>query len=206
MMTGVGNKATLYDANDVETVQLLGNEAWRIVRRQRAEKALRIANQVVNASPVVCFRWAAVEGWPVVFVSENVRQWGYLPADLLAGHPPFAELVHPDDLARVVDEVTSNTAAGCAGYEQEYRIVTPENQLIWVVDRTNVLRDAEGKVVFYDGVLTDITERKKQQLTLARNLSEQRELNRRLEEAHSQLLQSEKWRRSASWRRVLPMS
>ena len=192
MMTGVGNKATLYDANDVETVQLLGNEAWRIVRRQRAEKALRIANQVVNASPVVCFRWAAVEGWPVVFVSENVRQWGYLPADLLAGHPPFAELVHPDDLARVVDEVTSNTAAGCAGYEQEYRIVTPENQLIWVVDRTNVLRDAEGKVVFYDGVLTDITERKKQQLTLARNLSEQRELNRRLEEAHSQLLQSEK--------------
>jgi hypothetical protein len=58
MMTGVGNKATHYDANDVETVQLLGNEAWRIVRRQRAEKALRIANQVVNASPVVCFRWA----------------------------------------------------------------------------------------------------------------------------------------------------
>jgi len=192
MMTGVGNKAGLYTGMDVETVQLLGNEAWRIVRRQRAEKALQIANQVVSASPVVCFRWAASEGWPVVFVSENVRQWGYLPADLQSGNPPFAELVHPDDLPRVIEEVTTKTGAGCAGYEQEYRIVTPDNRLIWVVDRTKVLRDAAGKVLFYDGVLTDITDRKTQQLALARNLSEQRELNHRLEEAHNQLLQSEK--------------
>ncbi len=192
MMTGVGNKPDLYSENDVETVQLLANEAWRIVRRLRAEKALCIANQVVNASPVVCFRWAASEGWPVVFVSENVRQWGYAAADLQAGIPLFADLIHPDDLSRVTDEVTSQTADGAAGYEQEYRIVTPENRLIWVVDRTNVQRDAEGKVLFYDGVLTDITDRKIQQLAIARNLTEQRELNRRLEEAHSQLLQSEK--------------
>lgn len=192
MMTGVGNKPGLYSEKDVETVQLLGNEAWRIVRRQRAEKALQIANQVVSASPVVCFRWAASEGWPVVFVSENVQQWGYQAADLQAGHPPFAELVHPDDLPRVMEEVKTKSAAGCAGYEQEYRIVSPENHLIWVVDRTKVLRDADGKVLFYDGVLTDITDRKTQQLALARNLSEQRELNRRLEEAHNQLLQSEK--------------
>ncbi|MDZ4315824.1 MAG: PAS domain S-box protein [Azonexus sp.] len=192
MMTGVGNKPGLYTEKDVETVQLLGNEAWRIVRRLRAERALRIANQVVNASPVVCFRWAASESWPVVFVSENVRQWGYTQADLQAGNPPFSALVHPDDLARIVDEMTTKAAAGLAAYEQEYRIVTPENKLIWVVDRTNVRRDAEGKVLFYDGVLTDITDRKIQQLALARNLTEQRELNRRLEEAHSQLLQSEK--------------
>ena len=192
MLTGVGNKQVDYSNEDVETVQLLGNEAWRIVRRQRAERALKIANQVVNASPVVCFRWAPSAGWPVIFVSENVRQWGYLPADLQAGQPPFAEIVHPDDLRRVLDEVISKTVAGSAGYEQEYRIVTPENQLIWVVDRSIVRRDAAGNVLFYDGVLTDITERKSQQLALAKNLGEQKELNRRLEEAHDQLLQSEK--------------
>ena len=192
MMTGVGNKPDLYSEKDVETVQLLGNEAWRIVRRLRAEKALRIANQVVNASPVVCFRWAPSEGWPVVFVSENVRQWGYAAADLQAGKPPFADLIHPDDLSRVIDEMMRQTACGAAGFEQEYRIVTPENRSIWVVDRTNVRRDADGNILFYDGVLTDITDRKIQQLALARNLTEQRELNRRLEEAHNQLLQSEK--------------
>lgn len=192
MLTGVGNKSGLYTETDVETVQLLGHEAWRIVRRQRAEKALKIANQVVNASSVVCFRWVAMAGWPVVFVSENVQQWGYTAAALQAGQPSFAELVHPDDLPRVINEVTSRAVSGCNAFTQEYRIVTPENRLIWVIDRTIAQCDASGNVMFYDGVLTDITERKAQQLALAKTLSEQRELNRRLEEAHNQLLQSEK--------------
>src|SRR6185369_2990242 len=55
MMSGVGNKPELYTDFEVETVQLIGNETWRIVRRQRTENELRLAMQVVNASPVVCF-------------------------------------------------------------------------------------------------------------------------------------------------------
>ena len=148
--------------------------------------------QVVNASPVVCFRWAARDGWPVVFVSDNVAQWGYAAGRLIAGDPPFAALVHPDDLERVAGEVTRLTAAGMAQYEQEYRLVTADQRVIWVLDRTIVQRQPDGQVAYYDGVLTDITERKEQQLLQARNLHDQQQLNKRLEEANNQLLQSEK--------------
>ncbi|NHC06459.1 PAS domain-containing protein [Azonexus fungiphilus] len=192
MMAGVGNKDADYDAYDVETVQLIANETWRIVRRQRADKALRLAMQVVNASPAVCFRWSASNGWPVVFVSDNVRQWGYSPAQLQSGQPDFASIVHPDDLPRIVQEVMRHTAEGVPGYEQEYRLITAEKQVIWVVDRTQVTRDEHGLPVFYDGVLTDISERKRQQQQLAENLAHQQQLNKRLEEANNQLLQSEK--------------
>ena len=162
MMAGVGNKADDYDAFDVESAQLIANETWRIVRRRRLERALRVATQVVNASPVVCFRWAASPGWPVAFVSENVLQWGYKVEKLLAGQPPFAEIIHPDDLQRVIEEVTVKSAAGELAYEQEYRLLTTENKVIWVVDRTVVQRDMNGAPIFYDGVLTDITALKKQ--------------------------------------------
>ncbi len=192
MVTGVGNKATPYTETDIDTVRLIANETWRIARRARTDQALQLANQVVNASPVVCFRWQATNGWPVAFVSENVRQWGYTPAQLIAGRPLFADIVHPDDLARVADEVLRHTAAGASSYEQEYRIVTAEKKLIWVVDRTQVIRDDLNLPVFFDGVLTDITERKKQQLLLADNLKQQRALNKRLEDANNQLMQSEK--------------
>ncbi len=192
MMTGVGNKARNYSDYDIETVQLIGNEVWRIARRNRAEKSLLQATQVVNASPVVCFRWAAKEGWPVTFVSENVKQWGYAAADIMAGRPPYADLVHPDDLWRVADEVARRTATGVACYEQEYRILTPNNGVIWVVDRTNVHRNEAGEPEYFDGVLTDITERKRQQIELSETLAQQKSLNKRLEEANNQLLQSEK--------------
>ncbi len=192
MMTGVGNKAHEYTPYDVETVQLIGNETWRIVRRQRTELALRLATQVVNASPVVCFRWEASTDWPVVFVSENVTQWGYTPEELKAQHPPFSEMVHPDDLGRVAAEVARHSATGLNRFEQEYRVLTGDNRVIWVIDRTVVRRDTEGNPTFYDGVLTDITERKRQELMLANTLVQQQALNKRLEEANNQLLQSEK--------------
>lgn len=85
MILGVGNRSTPYLPVDVETAQLIGSETWRIVQRQRSERALQAASQVVNASPIVCFRWRATDGWPVEYVSDNVRQWGYSPEDLLAG-------------------------------------------------------------------------------------------------------------------------
>ncbi len=192
LLTCLVGKAEPYSLQDVETIQLMANAAWRIASQQRAEQALRIATQVVNASPVVCFRWRAAEGWPVVFVSDNVSHWGYTVAGLIAGQPSFAEMVHPDDLARIGEEVTRYTAEGRNDYLQEYRLLTGDGRCIWVSDRTQVLRNAAGGVDFYDGVLTDITERRAQTEELTATLAAQRQLNKRLEEAHNQLLQSEK--------------
>ncbi len=192
MILGVGNRSTPYLPVDVETAQLIGSETWRIVQRQRSERALQAASQVVNASPIVCFRWRAVEGWPIEYVSDNVRQWGYSPEDLLAGDPPYTEMVHPDDLARIIAEVKVNTAAGATGYEQEYRLLTADGRVLWVVDRTRVVRGPDNKPQYYDGVVTDITERKQRQSELTAALGEQRKLNKRLEEANNQLMQSEK--------------
>ena len=56
VMTGVGNKAMDYTAADVETVQLIADAIWRIVRRKRAETALRenlaLFRATIEASPV----------------------------------------------------------------------------------------------------------------------------------------------------------
>ncbi|NEX21057.1 PAS domain S-box protein [Thiorhodococcus mannitoliphagus] len=41
MMVGVGNKVMPYSDRDVETLQLIANEIWRIVRQRRAEQELR---------------------------------------------------------------------------------------------------------------------------------------------------------------------
>lgn len=41
MMLGVGNKAANYERFDVESLQLLGNDLWRIARRGRLEAALK---------------------------------------------------------------------------------------------------------------------------------------------------------------------
>jgi PAS domain S-box-containing protein len=41
LILGVGNKTSAYEAADVERVQLIGNDLWRIARKARVEKALQ---------------------------------------------------------------------------------------------------------------------------------------------------------------------
>ena len=192
LLLGVAGKASEYSGSDLETLQLLGTELWRIVQRRSLERDLQATRQVVEASPMVCFRWRAEAGWPVEYVSDNVRRWGYEPEALRSGALRFADLILPEDLARVSHEVARHTAEGRNGYVQEYRILDAEGRVFWVEDSTRVLRDAQGHPAFYDGVLSDIDERKRHAERLTEALATQQALNQRLEEAHNQLLQSEK--------------
>ncbi len=45
--------------------------------RIREHATLDTTAQILDASPTVLFRWANAPGWPLEFVSENVRQFGY---------------------------------------------------------------------------------------------------------------------------------
>ena len=131
-----------------------------ITERKLTQEALRQANLVVENSPMVLFRWRASEGWPVEMVSRNVSQFGYTPEELLSGAVPFAAMVHPEDRERVAREVEEYSAGGADRFRQEYRIVTKDGGVHWVDDRTVVERNLDGQIVYYQGIVVDMTERK----------------------------------------------
>ncbi|WP_158611830.1 EAL domain-containing protein [Guyparkeria sp. SCN-R1] len=141
---------------------------WRLRRvsairgRRLAEtrRALETAHEVIEASPVVLFRWLPRPGWPVAFVSGNVSRWGYTAEEFLDGSRHFADIVHPDDMERVDAEVEERLAAGATAYRQEYRILHADGTPRWVGDLTHVFRDEHGQVERIEGVVTDITEQR----------------------------------------------
>ena len=149
---------TLKDLAEMAKTELSLAEADAL--RAKSEAALRQTNMVVENSPAVLFRWQAAEGWPVVYVSENIRQFGYTPEELLSGTIPYATIVHPDDLERVAQEVADHSASGVEEFTQEYRLLTRDGEVRWTDDRTVIERDAEGNITHYQGIVLDITERR----------------------------------------------
>ncbi|MRR05437.1 MAG: PAS domain S-box protein [Deltaproteobacteria bacterium] len=141
--------------------------AHDITKRKQAQEALKKANLILESSPVVLFRWRADNEWPVEMVSGNVIQFGYTPEELLSGMVSFSSLVYHEDLQRVVAEVQDYTCRGETRFEQEYRIVTKEGDIRWVDDRTVVERDAAGKATHYQGIVIDITDRKRTENVIA---------------------------------------
>ncbi len=139
------------------------------VARDRIQELLRIQEEqlrIINTSPAVSFLWRAEENWPVDMVSENISQFGYTRDDFLTGRVLYSAIIHPEDLGRVGSEVEYNSTHGIDDYSQEYRISAKDGTLFWVDDYTHIRRDASGKITHYEGVVLDITERKRAQEAL----------------------------------------
>ncbi len=74
-----------------------------LLERQRALET------VINNSSMVVFLWKAEKYWPTIYVSENVRQFGYAPEDFISGRVLYGKIVHPEDLL-LVDWNSKRTA------------------------------------------------------------------------------------------------
>lgn len=158
--------------------RILRNEAGEMVvslssgddvtEHRRAEASLRELEFIVEHSPAIAFLWRAAEGWPVEYVSDNVRQFGYTPDDLTSGTIAFSDMVYEEDMQRVGEEVERYTAEGRDEFHQEYRILTRNGSILWIDDCTWIRRNDDGEVTHYQGMVLNITERKKAEQALKR--------------------------------------
>jgi len=133
------------------------------------QKSLRLREElefIINKSPAIVFLWRAAAGWPVEYVSENVRQWGYTPEEFLEGKIVYADLIHQDDQERVAAEVTAFSASGVNEFTQEYRLRTRSGEFLWTDDTTWIRRDDSGSISHYQGIVLDVGERKKNEQEL----------------------------------------
>lgn len=120
---------------------------------ERFELAIRGANDglwdwhiqtdIVYFSP----RWKAMLGYTEDEVGDTIGEWN--------------KRIHPDDLARVEDEVKSYLDGNKAHYQSEYRVRHKEGRDVWILDRGIAQRDAQGKAYRMVGIYTDISPQKK---------------------------------------------
>ncbi len=129
---------------------------------KETERKLGDSHEIINRSPAVAFLWSNTRGWPVVFVSDNVLNvLGYSSDDFFSGKVAYSELVHEEDLERVINEMVKYSEDDeCEGFTHDpYRLITKAGQSVWVEDRTTFRRNSEGLLTHYQGIVLDITEK-----------------------------------------------
>jgi PAS domain S-box-containing protein len=132
-----------------------------ITRRQHARQALEQERRLFVSGPTVVFKWRAAEGWPVEYVSPNVLgQFGYQAEEFTSGKLMFADIVHPDDMPRIINEVNIHNKNAVPHFEQEYRLAHRNGEYLWLYDFTVVVRNDAGEITHYHGYVVNITLRK----------------------------------------------
>jgi sigma-B regulation protein RsbU (phosphoserine phosphatase) len=129
--------------------------------RDQTAEALRMAKVIIDNSPAILFRRSAGDDRRLIYVSDNVRQLGYTAEEFLSARIHFREIVHPDDFERVRREIINYAEKDVEEYTQVYRFLTKNGDVRWVEDQTSVVRDADGNKTHNQGILVDITERKR---------------------------------------------
>ncbi|UBF24564.1 PAS domain S-box protein [Kovacikia minuta CCNUW1] len=145
-----------------------------ITDRKRAEAALRIAEENYRSifeNALEGIFQSSPEGH---FISVNpamARIYGYSsPKEVITNVTAIETQTYVDpkgreEFKRLMDEY------GIVK-DLEYQIYRKDGSIIWIKEDTRAVRDANGRLLYYEGIVEDITQRKRLEAELKRQLQE----------------------------------
>ncbi|MCX9157481.1 PAS domain S-box protein [Niveibacterium sp. 24ML] len=170
MITGVGNKPSAYDDQDVETVQLVSNEIWRIVQHRRSVERLRQSELRLSEAQAMARlgHWQIDRSGAGANWSSSIYQiLGVPETDNTPRFDRYAtRFTHESwsTLARHLQRcITDGTAFECDVELSSGGIDK------WVTVRGLAVRDATSQLAGARGTIQDISSRKRAELAVARS-------------------------------------
>lgn len=139
--------------------------AQDITERKKSEKELfereREYSALISNLPGFVYRCLNDNNWTMHFISsgcENIT--GYTPEEFLLNKKiAFNDIIHPDyqqKLHIIWDNVLNNRST----FEYEYPIIRKDGELRWVWERGYGVFSENGELLFLEGFITDITEKR----------------------------------------------
>ena len=166
-----------------ELVELFANEAGLFVERSRTEAALRESEEkhrlLVEYSHDIIYT-LTLEG-VFTFVSPAWTLFLGHPVNQVEGQP-FQKFVHPDDLPGCLQFLQNAINTGLRQKDVEYRVRHIDGSWRWHTSRGVALKNAAGAVTSFEGIATDITDRKRAEEKLTIAYGQEKELRQQLEE------------------------
>ena len=168
----IRDEATLVRDEQGEPSYWLGVQI-DVTERKRAEERLAEAEEryraLVENVPVVAYTQELGEHQTALYVSPRIRDLiGYEPEDFESDPDLWYAVVHPDDRQRVDAEYERTEITG-EPFRMEYRMVHRDGRILWVRDESVLVRAGDDAPLYWQGVMSDITEHR----TLAEQLERQ---------------------------------
>jgi PAS domain S-box-containing protein len=172
---------TIDEETQVEEVRILvlgADEVLIMVRditaRKRAEESLRIAEENYRSIFENALEGIFQSSPSGEFISANpalARMYGYdSPAEMMASITNIGEQLYVDPEKRT--EFRERLSKEDSVKNFEYRCYCKDGSTIWVEIDARAVKDNNGKVLYYEGIVQDINDRKRREEELRKQLEE----------------------------------
>src|SRR5690349_18081385 len=145
-------------------------------RYQREQQALYQAEikyqSLVEQISAVVFLDQADDDQTTLYMSPRIEELtGYTAEEWSADPNIWTKTLHPEDRDRILDKDRESSHGG-SSFLEEYRFIRRDGRVVWVKEDTYLIRDKEGKPLYWQGILLDITKEKESEASLQRQLEE----------------------------------
>jgi PAS domain S-box-containing protein len=107
----------------------------------------------------------------LVYLSPQVESiLGYSADELMAEPVHLERLLHGDDRDRIVAANAHSDATG-EPFDEEYRVLAKDGRTVWLHSRAALVRDDEGRPLYWHGVALDVTARRGEPSDVAEDLT-----------------------------------
>ena len=146
--------------------------AYHRARLLREQEALRISEErfrrLAENAPDVIYRFRMGPRQILEYVSPAILTFtGYSPQEFYADIDKFESVIHPEDQPLLTSVFSGNLPPG---KPFAFRFIHKDGRLIWVEARNVPVYDKLGDLVAHEGIARDITERKKSEESIQRQL------------------------------------
>jgi PAS domain S-box-containing protein len=116
---------------------------------------------LVENIPVVVYMDRIDAESSTMYISPRVEQvLGYLPDEFTSDAGFWPDVLHPDDREMVLAENDRTNRTG-EPFRMQYRMIRKDGSVVWIEDEAVLIRDEEGRPMYWQGVFADITGRRK---------------------------------------------
>ena len=129
--------------------------------RERAERALRATEEKLSSilDSIDNVVWSATETEFIYLNSMVEKIYGRPSEQFFRDRQLWFKVIHPDDRPGV-REAHRERLPRDGSLKIEYRIILPDGGSSWIEERARAIYDAHGKLLRFDGIAIDISERK----------------------------------------------
>ena len=145
---------------EIDTFKTLAELIGAAIARAWNLETLADANRIVEHSATILYRLGPQAPFPLSFLSQNSKRLGYEPDELLTLPAGWQQLVNKEDMPAVVANIKSLVEGKANSVRSEFRFRKPDGSWTWFANDARAIRDADGRLIAIEGLLTDITERK----------------------------------------------
>ena len=134
-----------------------------ITERKKAEQSLRESEArfrtLVEKIPPIIYISGLKQYIGVTYISPQINALGFTQEEWIADPELWFKQISSEDQPKVLEDIELSVNSG-KPFRSEYRLIGRDGKTKWILDEAVIVEDTEGRPLFIQGFMLDITARK----------------------------------------------